>query len=94
MKLKLNNTITATDFARNVASVIDNVRFSGKSLDITKGSQTVVTLCPPVKTGFPISQLTKLFQELPHLGKKNALHMTDDLNTIRANADLPENLWE
>jgi hypothetical protein len=94
MKLKMHNSITATDFVRNVSSVIDRVRVSGKRLDIMRGLQTVATISPPVKAGFPIEQLKILFHELPHIGKENALHMAADLKIIRTVAVLPDNLWD
>ncbi|MCX7114818.1 MAG: hypothetical protein NTW08_02750 [Gammaproteobacteria bacterium] len=92
--MKAHNTITATSFARNIAAVIDKVRFSGKSIDITKGSQTIVTLVPPLKMGLPINQLEQLFKELPHLGVDEASSMAHDLEQLRRQANIVEDPWE
>lgn len=87
-----HDSISATDLARNVASVIDKVRVSGHSVYITKGSQTVAELNPPPKQGLPVSQLGEFLKSLPSLGD-DAEQMSEDMKTIRSHANLPENPW-
>jgi len=88
-----HDTITATELVRNLAVAIDKVRMTGHSLYITKGSQTVAELSPPPKPGLPINKLAGLLKSLPKLGD-DASAMAKDLETIRHQANLPENPWE
>ncbi len=88
-----NDSITATELARNISMSIDKVRMSGRSLYITKGSNVIAKLSPAPKPGFPIENLAKLLTSLPSLGK-DAQAMAKDLNTIRENSTLPGNSWD
>ncbi len=67
MQNKAHETITATDLVRNLSVVIDKVRMSGRSLYITKGSQTVAELSPPPKAGCTVTKLPGLLRSLPRL---------------------------
>ena len=87
-----HNTITATELVRNLSVAIDKVRISGQSLYITKGSQTVAELRPPPKPGLPINELAGLLKLLPKLSD-DASVMAKDLETIRRQANLPEDPW-
>jgi len=86
-------TITATELVRNLSVAIDKVRMTGNSLYITKGSQTVAELSPPPKLGLPINNLAALLKSLPGLGN-DASAMSDDLENIKRNANLPESSWD
>ncbi|MEE9493593.1 MAG: hypothetical protein V3W04_09490 [Gammaproteobacteria bacterium] len=87
-----HDAITATELVRNLAVAIDKVRITGHSLYITKGSQTVAELSPPPKPGLPINKLAGLLKSLPRLGDDISA-MDKDLETIRRQANLPENPW-
>lgn len=99
MRVKVNRdnfmqheSISATELARNVATSVDKVRVSGKSIYITKGRQIVAELCPPPKTGFPVDQLAEMIASLPGLGN-DAEVMAKDIKKTRRHANLPGNLW-
>lgn len=92
MDKSMHDTITATELVRNLAGIIDEVRMSGHSLFITKGSQTVAELSPPPKAGLPVNKLAALLQSLPGLGD-DAKDMAKDVETIRERAGLPDNPW-
>ena len=93
MHNEVHEYISATELVRNFAYVVDNVRMSGRSIYITKGTQTVAELSPPPKSGFPVSKLADFFKSLPKLGD-DAEKMTDDLKMIKHNTRLPDNSWE
>ena len=93
MRGHTHDSISATDLVRNLALVIDKVRISGKSLYITKGSQTVAELNPPPKSGYPIAELAGLLGALPELGKEAAA-LSVDLKAIRKQAQLPKTSWD
>ena len=87
-----HESISATELARNIATSVDKVRVSGKSIYITKGTQTVAELCPPPKTGFPVDQLAEMIASLPGLGN-DAEVMANDIKKTRQHANLPGNAW-
>lgn len=84
--------ITATELARNVATSIDKVRVSGRSLYITKGAQTVAELCPPPREGFPIEQLSAFVASLPKLGSDGP-SFRQDIDSMRQQAEIPGDPW-
>jgi hypothetical protein len=88
-----DEAVSATALARNLATAIDRVRMSRRSLRITKGSQTVAHLSPPPKSGFPVDRLADLLASLPSLGA-DAANLARDQANIRRNANLPTNPWD
>ena len=93
MGIKVHETVTATELVRNLSVLIDKVRISNRSLYITKGSQTVAELSPPPKSGLPIADLGRLLASAPGLGG-DAATFTEDMNTVRAQGQLPESPWD
>jgi len=93
MAKNTHNTITATELVRNLSVVIDQVRMTGNSLYITKGSQTVAKISPPPKPGLAMNELSNLLRSLPTLGE-DAKGMEADLINLRRQADLPNNPWD
>ena len=88
----MHASISVTELARNITANIDNVRISGHSIYITKGSQTVAELCPPPKPGLSVDKLIDLLHALPRLGDDAAV-MANDLAYIRKQAVLPKYLF-
>ena len=86
-------SITATELVRNLSLFIDQVRISGQSLYITKGSQTVAELSPAPKVGYPINRLADLLNTLPKLNEE-AQAMSDDIKQIKQSSNLPESPWD
>lgn len=93
MSVDVHETVSATELVRNLSALIDKVRISGRSLYITKGSQTVAELNPPPKTGLLIRELGQLLTSLPSLGK-DAQTLAEDIKHIREQGQLPENPWD
>lgn len=94
MKAYLNETITSTDLARNLAGTIDKIRLSGHAIDITKGNQIVARLVPAAQKGLPMEKIESFFQNLPSLDPKDKQLLANDLKTIRDNASLLDTPWE
>lgn len=92
MYLEDHDSITATELARNLSTIIDHVRIHQHGRWITKGSQTVAELRPPKKAGYPIAQLGKMLASLP-LGEESA-GLVKDQTCIRHQASLPVNPWD
>jgi antitoxin (DNA-binding transcriptional repressor) of toxin-antitoxin stability system len=77
-----NVSVTATKFARNVATYLDQVRYTGETLTITKGNLAVAQLNPPAPSGLPISELANLIADAPRLGS-SASSPAEDIRIIR-----------
>jgi antitoxin (DNA-binding transcriptional repressor) of toxin-antitoxin stability system len=90
MHNKNYESISATEFVRNISTLIDRVRFSQKTLKIVKGKQTVAELIPPKKVGYPINQLVHMLNSLPKLDS----HMAEDISSIRKQSTLPNSIWD
>ena len=89
----MHASITATELVRNLSSVIDEVRISGQSLYITKGTQTVAELSPPPISGYPIDKLSNLLSSLPKLNN-DAEAMAQGLKKLKQKAELPDSIWD
>jgi len=87
---KNHESISATEFVRNISALIDRVRFNQKTLKIVKGKQTVAELTPPKKVGYPINQLAQMLNSLPKLDS----NMAEDINSIRKQSILPKSIWD
>lgn len=84
--------ISATELVRNFSQVVDEVRMTGKTVEITKGARAIAQLVPPAKNGLPLSQLAAFFEAMPKL--ENESLFNDDLQKVREAATLPESVWE
>ena len=93
MKNSIHESISSTELARHLATCIDKVRMSGRSIYITKGSQTIAKISPPPKVGLSIENLAALLRVLPKL-EKDAESMSKDIAGIKGHAKLPENPWD
>lgn len=85
--------ISATELARNVASVIDQVRVSRKRLTITKGNQEVAQILPVQDSYFTLGDLHQLLQRSA-LSDVEKRAFADDLRVVRKSASLPDNSWD
>ncbi|MFI4956609.1 MAG: type II toxin-antitoxin system Phd/YefM family antitoxin [Gammaproteobacteria bacterium] len=89
-----NESVTATKFARNVASYLDQVRYTGETLTIMRGTRPVAQLTPPAPSGLPITELANLIADAPKLGTSSSA-MAEDIRTIRKSSkNKLENPWE
>ena len=62
----IQDQVTATELARNLTSLIDYVRISGKRLAITRGNIEVARLMPPSEGGASASsELQALLEHNP-----------------------------
>jgi len=93
MSIETHETVSATELARNLSSMIDRVRVSKRSLYITKGSQMVAELSPPPPQGLQVDDLARLLASLPGLGQDRDA-FKEDIETMRSHAALPDNPWD
>ncbi len=89
----LSPKISATELARNLASVIDQVRISRTRMTITKGNQAIAQITPIVASDVTLADLGQLLKA-NSLSKVQKQSFGDDLDKIARNAELPESPWE
>lgn len=88
----LTPRISATELARNLASIIDQVRVSRTRMVITRGNQDVAQLVPVVSNGATLADLGRLLQR-NLLNREQQHAFSNDLRTIREAASLPTSPW-
>lgn len=86
-------TISATELARNLASVIDQVRVNRTEMTITRGTQAVAKLVPATPTGATLDDLERLLSRNT-LSRDDRRSFSEDLQTIRESSTLPDSPWE
>jgi hypothetical protein len=75
--------VTATEFARNLSSMLSEVRYRETSLEVWRGRELMAHISPPRDpAGFPISGLNALMRGLPGLGRKDADAFLSDLDAL------------
>ena len=75
--------ITATEFARNLSSLLNEVHYQGVSLEVKRGKEIVAHVVPPPsRPGYPIERLNRLFATLPKLDKADADLFLADLASL------------
>ncbi len=93
MPSQLTQKISATDLARNLASVIDQVRVARLPMTITRGNQDIAQIVPVINSAVKLSDLAYLLQK-NQLSKSQKKAFADDLSGIRQSAILPESHWD
>ncbi|MFZ1386019.1 MAG: hypothetical protein WBP46_02155 [Thiolinea sp.] len=89
----LTARISATELARNLASIIDQVRVSRYRMVITRGNQDIAQITPVANQHFTLADLNTLL-ERNRLSAKERQAFSDDLKSIRQAAKLPASPWE
>ncbi|MFM9885582.1 MAG: hypothetical protein ACKVQT_21355 [Burkholderiales bacterium] len=75
--------VTATEFARNLSSLLNEVRYQGISLEVRRGKEAVAhVIPPPSRPGYPIERLNQLIATLPRLDKADAEAFLEDLQNL------------
>lgn len=85
--------ISTTELARNLASIIDQVRVARSRLVITRGNQAVAQLIPVTGNGATLADLARLVQR-HHLDCAEQRAFSEDLRVIREAAIVPESAWD
>lgn len=84
--------ISATNLARNLSSAVEQVRLTGKSLNVKKGNKTIAILSPPPAIGISVDELIELLESLPAVNEKDDT-LKKDMDTIRNSSNIPESPW-
>ena len=83
-------TITATQAARGLSEILNQVYYQGKSFEIKKGKQVVAVISAPkkpirkpAKKTITTGELETFFKSLPKLDEKDRREMWDVVQKIR-----------
>ena len=93
MASQLIQRISATDLARNLASVIDQVRVGRLPMTITRGNQDIAQIVPVINSTVSLADLDFLLSK-NQLSKRNKQLFADDLSNIRQSATLNDSPWD
>jgi antitoxin (DNA-binding transcriptional repressor) of toxin-antitoxin stability system len=75
-----NKTITATDAARRLSDVLNQVRYQGMEFDIVRGKEVIARLVPARPPGgVSLDLLNDLVRALPRLGPREAELFAQDI---------------
>ena len=85
--------ISATELARNLASVIDQVRVARQPMTITRGNQDIAQIVPVLKSSVQLSDLALVLNR-HRVSLSPGLSFADDLAKIRQSAVLPDSSWD
>ncbi len=89
----VNPEISATELARNLASIIDQVRITRTRMTITKGNQAIAQITPIVSSEATLADLSQLLKA-SRLSRAQKQSFRDDLEKIASAAELPASAWE
>ncbi len=86
--------VTATEFARNLSSMLNEVRYKETSLEVWRGNEPVARVIPaqPVP-GFPIERLNAFVASLPGLSARDAEAFLRDLDEIDRTVSETDDAW-
>lgn len=90
--MKTRRVVTATELARNLSSLLSEVRYGGVTLDVRRGKERMAIVQPPtgpasgtrsdVPAGFPIDRLNAFLDALPRLDATEARAFMEDIRSI------------
>jgi len=93
MPNQLTQKISATELARNLASVIDQVRVARQPMTITRGNQDIAQIIPVLNSAVSLSDLSALLKK-QRLSQQQKQRFSDDLLHIRQSSSLPDSNWD
>ena len=88
-------TVTATALARNFSEFLNQVRYQGVTLEVTRGTEVVACVSPPpTSRGFPIDQLDGLLDSLPRFSPEEADAFLDDIHAGVEQLTTERSAWD
>ena len=89
-------TVNATEFSRGLSEFLNQVQYTGRTLDIERGKRVVARVSPvttaPVSEGFPITQLAGLLAKGALLAADRK-RMVKDLAAVRSGLGAKADPW-
>jgi hypothetical protein len=86
--------ITATELARNLSDLLNQVRYHGLSFDIKRGAELIAHVTPVRATqGFPIDRLDALLASFPDLNDAERQGFLDDVRANKQQLTAGDDAW-
>lgn len=87
--------VTATEFARNLSSLLSEVRYREITLEVRRGKESVAVVQPPRPSaaGFPIERMNAFFDGLPALDAVEADAFRRDIRSIDETVGRLDDPW-
>lgn len=86
--------VTATEFARNLSSMLNEVRYRETSLEVWRGNEPVARVVPARPApGFPVERLNAFVSSLPALSARDAEAFLRDLDEIDRTVSETDDAW-
>lgn len=75
--------VSATEFARNLSSMLNDVRYRAVSLEVWRGKEAIARVTPAAQgIGYPVDRLNDLVASLPKLSARDADAFLRDLEEL------------
>lgn len=90
------HVISATEISRSLSDILNKVHYRGERYDIKRGKEIIAKIVPvsTKKVGLRISELNRLFKDLPQLDKKDQQSFENDIKQIRIDMKDENNPWD
>ena len=86
--------VTATEFARNLSSMLNEVRYRDAALEVWRGKELIARVLPPARpVGYPIDRLGRLMAGLPRLELEDVEAFERDLAELDRAVSNGEDAW-
>lgn len=85
--------VTATEFVRNFADLINRVSYRGERLVVTRGGKDLAEIRPVVRGG-RLGELPGLLASLPRLDPEEAAAFATDVEAFMGEVGGPGEPWE
>ena len=86
--------VSATEFARNLSSMLNEVRYRDAALEVWRGKEIVARVLPPARpVGYLIDRLSRLVAGLPRLDPDDVDAFERDLADLDRGVSNVEDAW-
>jgi hypothetical protein len=86
--------VSATQFARNLSSIMNEVRYRDLCVEVVRGKEVIARVIPPIRPhGFPVERLNALVTALPKLDEEEAEEFLKDLHALDSTLSAQADPW-
>jgi antitoxin (DNA-binding transcriptional repressor) of toxin-antitoxin stability system len=87
-------SIKATEVARRLSEILNRVKYQGHGFEVTRGREVVARIVPAGSSRrLKVSELARVFQEIPRLEAGERKAFRKDLKAIRKKTPRLDDPW-
>jgi len=96
MSIAETRRVTATELARNLSTLLGEIRYRRIDLEVTKGDEVIARVLPPEArpASCSVDRLDDLFRHLPRLEPQGAEAFASDVREARKGLVESESAWD